>query len=253
MHLYLYGVVEPESAHPPFPTGIKGTKVFPLKYGDVTVLVGDIRTSKIRPERQHLKLHEEVIREFMKRGTILPISFGTIAERMQIVRLMEHNYKSLRDCLHQFSGRVEMFLRLIWDVENIYRYFLENHPELREEATALFSQGMPSQWKKIELGKLFESLLKEERERYTHKVQKALSAFCHETMELKVANEKNILRLACLIDKTEEERFCKGVEEVAKGYNEIHSFEITGPWPLYNFCHIHLATPERGRNYVLSR
>ena len=253
MHLYLYGAVAPELAYPPFPTGIKGTKVFPLKYGDVTVLAGDIRTSKIRPERQHLKLHEEVVREFMKRGTILPISFGTIAERMRIAQLMEHNYKSLSDCLSRFNGKVEMFLRLVWDVDNIYKFFLDNNPELREEATSLFSGGMPSQWEKIELGKLFESLLKEEREIYTRKVQKALSPFCHETKELKVSNEKNVLRLACLIDKSGEERFGAGVEELAKGMDEIYSFEITGPWPLYNFCHVHLTAAERGRSYVLSR
>ncbi|HHT9119657.1 MAG TPA: GvpL/GvpF family gas vesicle protein [Candidatus Hypogeohydataceae bacterium YC41] len=253
MYLYVYGVIENELAYPPFPVGIKGTKLFPLKYGNITALVGDIRTSKIRPERQHLKLHEEVIKEFMKRGTILPVSFGTIAERMQIGRLMEHNYKSLRDCLSRYSGKVEMFLRLVWDVENIYKYFVENHPDLREEATSLFSEGMPSQWEKIELGKLFESLLKEEREKYTQKVQKALSAFCHESKELKVSGEKNILRLVCLIDKTGEERFCKGVEELAEGFSDTHSFEITGPWPLYNFCHVHLAAQERGRHYVLSR
>jgi len=253
MHLYLYGVVAPELAYPPFPAGIKGTKVFPLKYGDVTVLAGDIRTSKIRPERQHLKLHEEVVREFMKRGTILPISFGTIAERMRIAQLMEHNYKSLSDCLSRFNGKVEMFLRLVWDVDNIYKFFLDNNPELREEATSLFSGGMPSQWEKIELGKLFESLLKEEREIYTRKVQKALSPFCHETKELKVSNEKNVLRLACLIDKSGEERFGAGVEELAKDMDEIYSFEITGPWPLYNFCHVHLTAAERGRSYVLSR
>ncbi|MDO8137934.1 MAG: GvpL/GvpF family gas vesicle protein, partial [Candidatus Brocadiales bacterium] len=82
MHLYLYGVVAPELAYPPFPAGINGAKIRPLKYGDVTVLIGDVRASRIRPERQHLKLHEEVVKEFMKRGTILPISFGTIAERM---------------------------------------------------------------------------------------------------------------------------------------------------------------------------
>lgn len=253
MYVYFYGVVEPELAYPPFPTGIKGTKIRPLKYGSITVLTGDVRASRIRPERQHLKLHEEVVKEFMKRGTILPVSFGTIAERMRIGRLMEHNYKSLREWLSMFDGKVEMFLKLVWDVENIYKHFVDTHPELKEEAISTYSQGMPSQWDKIGLGKLFESLLKEEREKYTRKVQKALSSFCHETKELKVSNEKNILRLACLVNKTGEETFTKGVEEMARRFSDIHSFEITGPWPFYNFCHVHLATHERGRNHVLSR
>lgn len=253
MYFYLYGVVEPELAHPPFPTGIKGTKVFSQKYGDIAVLLGDVRTAKIRPERRHLKLHEEVLREFMKRGVVLPISYGTIAQRMQIAHLMEHNHKTLRASLTEFSGKVEMHLRLVWDVDNIYKYFLEQHPELQEEATSIFSKNMPSQWEKIELGRLFEELLKEERGKYIQKVKKALSSYCHETKELSVVNERTILRLACLVDEDKEEEFDKGVRHIAENFSDIHSFEITGPWPLYNFCNIRLAAPGRGRRHVLSR
>jgi hypothetical protein len=253
MYLYLYSIVEPETACPPFPTGINGTRVFSQKYGDIAVLLGDIRTSKIRPERRHLKLHEEVVREFMKRGTVLPVSYGTIAQRMEIAHLMEHNHKALRANLTEFSGKVETHLKLVWDVDNIYKYFLEQHPELQEEATTVFSRGMPSQWEKIELGKLFEELLKEEREKYVQKVEKALSSYCNEIKELNVADERNILRLACLIDRGEEQGFDEGIRRIAKDFNDIHSFEITGPWSLYNFCNIHLAVPGRGRRHVFSR
>lgn len=252
MYFYLYGIVEPETAYSPFPTGINGTRVFSQKYGDIALLLGDVRTSRIRPERRHLKLHEEVVREFMKRGTVLPVSYGTIAQRMQIAHLMEHNHKALRASLTEFSGKAEMHLKLVWNVENIYKYFLDQHPELREEATAIFSKNMPSQWEKIELGKLFEELLREERGVYDQRVKKALSFYCREIKELNVADERNILRLACLIERDKEKEFDEGVRQIATDFNDIHSFEITGPWPLYNFCNIRLAVPDRGRRHVFS-
>ncbi len=69
----------------------------------------------------------------------------------------------------------------------------------------------PSQEDKIELGRLFDHLLNEDREAFTEKVEEILSGYCREIKRNKCRNESEVMSLACLVpgmDKTGSKRAC---------------------------------------------
>ena len=103
---------------------------------------------------------------------MLPMAFGIIAEAPK---------PSRRSCpatttaflkqLQRVAGMVEMGLRVSLDVPNIFEYFVNTHPELRAARDRFLGPNRnPSQEDKIELGRLFDRLLNEDREAYTDRV-----------------------------------------------------------------------------------
>src|SRR3989304_2202916 len=68
------------------------------------------------------------------------------------------------------GGGGGMGLRGGWDVSNIFESFVTNHAELQVARDRfLGNYREPTQADKIEVGRLFDRLLKEDRERHTEK------------------------------------------------------------------------------------
>jgi len=44
------------------------------------------------------------------------------------------------------------------------------------------------------------------------------------------------MNLACLINRSDQERFEEGVFESARHFDNNFSFEYNGPWAPHNFC-----------------
>jgi len=68
----------------------------------------------------------------MEEETPLPITFGVIAEGAKAIkRILSLNRKSFAEELRRVHGKVEMGLRVAWDVPNIFEYFVNTHAEIR--------------------------------------------------------------------------------------------------------------------------
>jgi len=53
---------------------------------------------------------------------------------------------------------------VVWDVPNIFEYFVDAHPDLKEARDRLFGgASQPSQNDRIELGRMFERLREADR------------------------------------------------------------------------------------------
>ena len=60
---------------------------------------------------------------------------------------------------------------------------------------------------KVELGRLFESLLQQARERHTQRVMEALAPYCAEVRKIDPGDERMIMKLACLVDSDGQGRW----------------------------------------------
>ncbi len=95
-------------------------------------MVSNFSNGKIRPERRHIAAHQAVLKRLMEDETPLPITFGVIAEgAKEIKRILSLNRKSFAEQLRRVQGKVEMGLRVTWDVPNIFEYFVNTHAEIR--------------------------------------------------------------------------------------------------------------------------
>ena len=222
--------------------GINGGKVYTISNGQVSAVVSNIPNKKIRPERRNLQAHQEVLKRLMEENTVLPISFGIIADSSRAIqKILNQNREALLDQLNRVSGKVEMGLRVKWDVPNIFEYFVNTHQELRRARDRLLGGPRePAPENKIELGRMFDRILNEDRDVYTEKVEEVLSKYCFEIKRKKCRNEKEVMNLACLVAREALKEFETGIFEAAKLFDNSFAFDYNGPWAPHNFAEINL-------------
>jgi hypothetical protein len=204
--------------------------------------VSDLPDRKVRPERRKLAAHHDVLKQLMASRTVLPMAFGLIADGSDSVRrILRLNSQAFLEQIERVSGKVEMGLRVSWDVPNIFEYALTVHPELAELRDHIFRGGRePSQDDKIEIGREFDRLMTEDREAHAERVAQILQVHCSELVTNKPRNEREVVNLACLIERDNMKDFELGVIEAARQFDNHFAFDLNGPWPPHNFVTIAL-------------
>lgn len=222
--------------------GIDGAPVYTVSQGPVTAVVSDITAKRIRPERKNLVAHHAVVKRLMEESTVLPVAFGTIAGSPKALwEILKENSGTFVEQLNRVRGKVEMGLRVNWDVPNIFEYFVNRHPQLAElRDTVLGKQRGPSQEDKIELGRLFDRLLAQDRERHTEAVTDVLAPHCADIKENQPREEREVMHLACLVERNAKKGFEDGVFEAAKLFDNSFAFDFNGPWAPHHFVDVTL-------------
>lgn len=239
---YLYAITD-EVEHPVCgDIGVNGATVYPVSQGPIMALVSDITEKRIRPERKNLVAHHAVVKHLMEQTTVLPVAFGTIAGSPKAVReILTENSDTFVEQLDRVRGKVEMGLRVTWDVPNIFEYFVKRHPQLAElRDSVLGKQRGPSQEDKIELGRLFDRLLAQDRERHTEMVTGVLAPHCADIKENQPREEREVMHLACLVERNAKNAFEDDVFEAAKQFDNSFAFDFNGPWAPHHFVSVAL-------------
>jgi len=235
---YLYAVVN--AAQAGLCDGLVGVgegSVYAISEGQVAAVVSDVPNKRIRPERRNLAAHQAVIKGLMDEVTPLPMSFGNIAgDAGEIRAILRASQDAFLGQLQRVEGKVEMGLRVLWEVPNIFEYFIHINNRLRALRDQLFRGGRePSQADKIGLGRAFDRALNEERTRHTATVTDLLAPLCAEIQANEPREEREVMNLACLVARDAQAAFEQGIFEAAKLFDNDHSFDYNGPWPPYNF------------------
>lgn len=240
---YLYAVIPGISDRSYGFFGINGSTVYSISRGRVAAVVSDLSNGKIRPERRHLAIHQQVLQRLLQETTPLPISFGIIAESPRAVQgILAKNQEAFLEQLERVAGKVEMGLRVTWDVPNIFEYFVNTHPELkaaRDRFLGSHREATPEE--KIEIGRFFDRILQEDRDAYAEQVETVLSPCCFEVKRNKCRDEREVMNLACLVGNQAQAEFEAGVFEAARLFNNSFAFDYSGPWAPHNFVEVNLA------------
>ena len=239
---YLYAVIDAAEDQEYGAFGIDGGMVHTISDGQVAAVVSGLPNEKVRPERRRLAAHHEVLKRLLQAHTVLPMAFGIIAQGPEAIRkVLAANRTSIAEQMRRVAGKIEMGLHVHWDVPNIFDYFVHTHPELRLLRDQLFRRGRePSHEDKIELGRLFDRTLADERTAHTENVIGVLRSCCFELKENKPRNEREVMNLACLIGRDAQKEFEQGVFEAAKFFDNHFAFDFNGPWPPNNFVDVSL-------------
>ena len=247
--LYLYGFVRADEDMDLGPIGLDHegapARVRTLREGQIGALVSDKDAKeKVLPLRKNLGPHNAVIREAMARTTIIPMAFGHVARSEEdVLRAIRRNKKVIDHEMDRLWHKVEMGLKVKWDVDNIFQHLLSLDPELATFRDQLFGRSSPAtQSEKIELGRMFEERLSKEREREVERVTEALR---EDVAELKVnppKGEKTVMDLAFLIDRDSAKSFEDKVYKIAAGYPAQFVFDYSGPWAPFDFVDLDFET-----------
>jgi hypothetical protein len=240
--IYLYAIIAGGQDGVLESFGIDGRKLYCISAGQVAAIVSDVDSDNVRPERARVAAHHEVIKKLMAGSTPLPMSFGVIADNPAAVRrMLSRNQRVLLDQIRHVANKVEMGLRVTWDVPNIFEYFVNTHPELRMARDRfLGSNCEPTQEQKIEVGRMFDRMLNDDREAYADLTTKAFANHGYEINPLKCRNEREVMNLACLVRRDGMAQFEADVFEVAKEFDNNFALDYNGPWAPHNFVNIDL-------------
>jgi len=240
---YLYAVIPAAGDREYGDIGIGGGSVYLISNNQVGAVVSNFSDGKIRPERRHIAAHQAVLKRLMEEDAVLPISFGVIAEgAKEIKRILSLNRKSFAEQLCRVHGKVEMGLRVAWDVPNIFEYFVNTHAEIRVARDQfLGSNRVPTQEDKIEVGRLFDRVLQEDREEHAERVELILSPCCFEIKRNTPRTERDVMNLACLVGREAVDKdFEAAIFEAARGFDNNFAFDFNGPWAPHNFVDVEL-------------
>ena len=240
--LYLYAITPGANGRNLGSIGLDQGAVYSITNGRVCAVVSDV-PERLRPERRQLAAHQEVLTRLMREAIgVLPLSFGVVVDGPAAMkRILNQNQQALLAQMQRVIGRAEMGLRITWDVPNIFEFFVDTHPELRAMRDRLFgSHRQVTQVDKIDLGRLFDHLLTEERDRHAEVVGEILGPCCVEIKRNKPRAEREIVNLACLIERDGQEQFEAAVFEAAARFDDNYAFDYNGPWAPHNFVDLAL-------------
>lgn len=239
---YLYAIIAGSDERDFGAFGINDGRVYTLSAEAVSAVVSDVPNRRIRPERRLLAAHNRVLQRLMQETSPLPMSFGIIADGPKAIRgILLRNLPAIRRQLERVRGKVEMGLRVSWSVPNIFEYFVNTQPDLKLARDRCFaSRHEPSQEEKLELGRMFDRLLAEVREEHVCTVENVLSAYSQEIKRNKFRNEREVMCLACLVERDAQEAFEEGIFKAASYFNDDYTFDFSGPWAPHNFVDIGL-------------
>ena len=244
---YLYGLIR---AAEPREFGCIGLehdgapgRVYTVHAGTIAAVVSELPAREsLLPLRKNLDPHHKVIREVMQTTTIVPMTFGHVAKsEAEIVKALRRNRDDIDAQLDRVDGKVEMDLKVKWDVDNIFEYLVAADPELAASRDRIFGRSTaPSQAEKLELGQMFEERLNQRREAETERV---IEMFRPCTSSVKVnllRNEKVVMNLAFLVDRNALKPFEERVYQVAGAFPAQYVFDFNGPWAPFNFVDLNL-------------
>jgi len=220
-------------------------RVFSLRVDSLAAVVSELSAKqKILPLRKNLDPHHKVIREVMKTQTIVPMTFGHVAgSEAEIARALRRNRDSICEQLDRVDGTVEMGLKVMWDVDNLFAHFVAEDLALSAFRDQLFGRAYPpTTSEQIEIGRMFEARLDREREEQTERVTELLLAGCSDVKANSLKHEKMVMDLALLIPRDKLGAFEQQVYRVAATFPAHYVFTYSGPWAPFHFVELDLRS-----------
>lgn len=240
---YIYAIVSAGTFAKSREKGIGGAPLRGIEEDGIVAVVSTFDGRSVRPERRNIAAHQKTLNGIMRNTTPLPMSFGIVADNEGAVRtLLREHHEEFATGLARVRDKVEMGLKVRWDVANIFEYFVNTHPSLQALRDAVFAGDRDaSQDDKLELGRRFDQLLSADREQFSTQVENVLEDYCSEICRTKLRGETEVMNLACLVDKDAQDEFEKGVFKAAEAFDNNYAFDFNGPWAPYNFVDVRIS------------
>jgi len=201
---------------------------------------------RVLPVRRNLDAHHRVGRDLLKlAGGLLPMRFGHVVPGdRELLRLLAAHRAEIEEELGYLDGKVEMALKVFWDVDNIYEYFVDKDPVLTDMRDRAYGRGVePSRQAKIELGRAFAERLDADRETHVRQVTEALQPGADEIEADEAGAEKMVMNLTLLVDRPRLPNLEQHVHDVAARFSGLYLFRYAGPFPPYHFVGLDLGAP----------
>ncbi|MDP8217285.1 MAG: GvpL/GvpF family gas vesicle protein [Candidatus Theseobacter exili] len=224
--------------------GGRDDEIYAVVYSDIAAVVSNSPIVAYSVSRENMIAHEKAIEEVMKEYTILPVRFCTIAKDEKTVKtILEKGYGKFKDMLTKIEGKKELGLKAVFNADAVYGDIVEKHKDIKRLKEKL--KDLPADktyYERVEIGRMVENALGEEREIYKDDILSALSPLAIETKTNNTYGEKMIVNAAFLVEKQRETEFDQKVDELGAKYGDTLKFKYVGTLPPFNFVNLIIET-----------
>ena len=250
--LYVYGIVDPGAldAAPPVKAVDPRNPPALFEAGQLTAIVSEVDVTEFEGEalernvsnpdwlEAKVRAHESVLDRIVASATVVPMRFGSIFSTADgLRRMLAENAPALRASLDRVRDRSEWGVKVYCDQRSLIHqlagpskesrsgrgYLLQKSAELRAQADAAEAAAVVAR-----------------------DVHASLEAFADDATTMTPRGndpQPVILNGAYLVRNEERERFMRKVEDLQKDHGSTYAFEVTGPWPPYNFTSADVSGP----------
>jgi len=258
-HIYLYCFFKGATSLPP-QKGIDGVNAtLVLCYRDLCALVSPVPSDEYNEETLNRRIedlewliprirrHEEIVRHVAGLHPVIPIRFGAIyGSNERVLGVLRSRYDEFRSHLDLISGKEEWGVK-VYAEKGAGRETIGASSEVVGELDERISSAK-SAGEAYLLRKKRANLIRQQSADFlivmSDRIYKRILPWSVEGRRNKVLNRNAtgkegdmILNAAFLLDRLDVEAFKEKVNALAKSYQrDALSFEVSGPWPCYNFC-----------------
>ena len=189
--------------------------------------------------------HERAVEHFARRATVLPLRFGTIyLSSENVARMLAERAAQLRTTLERLKGREEWGLNVYVDRARLREQVATLSERLREmESEAAAAPPGRAYLLRKKVDALRDEEARAETRRAASTIESELAKTCDGAARLRVIKDEAgeqgelVTRLAFLVRREGFDDFRAAAERLAERYTPLgFRFELTGPWPAYNFA-----------------
>lgn len=245
---YIYCIIksaEPQSFGP-LGIGETDSELYSVFFKDIAAVVSDAPIKKYAISRENTLAHEKAIEEVMKKYTVLPVRFATIAEDETKVKvILEREYGKFVDMLKNMQNKKEFGLKAIFKEGLIYKDILEKYENIKKIKDKIVTQAPEkTYYQRMEIGKMVEVALQKEKEIYKKDILEHLSPLAIEVKTNNAYGERMVVNAAFLVEKEREAEFDQGVQALDGKYGDKIKFKYVGTVPPFNFVNLVIKTEE---------
>lgn len=231
-------------------SGLQGQEVRLVSSEGLAAFVSDHPVVKVAITREHTIIHQKVMEEAMKGGTVLPVRFSTIAEtkggRTADERVAEKVLAARREelggLLEGMWGKVELGVKATWtDIQAVFREIAAEDPEVRKLRESLGQKPGVTQQDKAALGEAVRKALLAKKKAEGDRLLEVLRPLAEDFRLNKLFGDNMLLNAAFLVRLDREREFDQAVEEVSLSSAGRMRLRYAGPLPICNFVEISVA------------
>jgi hypothetical protein len=238
--LYGYGIVEARS-RAPTERGIADAPLRLVEGDGASALVSEIDGDHVRLGREAVLRHARVLEQALELGPVLPMRFGVVMSGPEEVqsRLLEEHAEELRAQLTDFSGKVEIRIRAVYDEESLMHEVVRGNPEIASLRDAVRAgSDDATYYERIRLGELVAAAVERRRERDAAAILDALATAALAVEVGEMTHERLVVQASFLVDRDHLAKFDRIVDDIAGSYGGGIRFKYTGPLPPHSFVEL---------------
>lgn len=245
---YIYCIIESdrEESFGPLGIGPGRDEVYAVCANGLAAVVSNSPIKKYAISSENAFRHEKAIEEVMKEHTVLPVRFATITEDEEKVRkILERERDRFKELFDKVRDKKELGLKAIFKEDIIYKEISEGYENIKRIKQEIMSvPPAKSYYQRMEVGKLVEVALDEEREKYKKIMLDVLKPLAEDVKINGTYGERMIINAAFLVAKDKEAEFDRGIQQLDEKYGDKIKFKYVGTLPPFNFVSIVIETKE---------